>query len=199
MGKRILAFFLPILLLLFLIFYTNSNRTQHEEAFDGVQSDFRAELENAELEPTRDDDIYIYRDLETDYYGLYNSTIKQKITEPIYENISGMGDNGLMAATMDGYCGYIDRDGDVVIDFQYDEAKPFYEYIVSGSRDTDEPRESKFVAAVNLDGGYGAIDDSNSMLIHFAYDDIKLEDYVAIVYEKDSFPRLLIRKHEQVQ
>lgn len=52
MGKRILAFFLPILLLLFLIFYTNSNRTQHEEAFDGVQSDFRAELENAELEPT---------------------------------------------------------------------------------------------------------------------------------------------------
>lgn len=192
MGKRILAFSLPILLLLFLIFYTNSNRTQHEEAFDGVQSDFRTELENAELEPTRDNDIYIYRDLETDYYGLYNSAIKQKITEPIYENISGMGDNGLMAATMDGYCGYIDRDGDVVIDFQYDEAKPFYEYIVSGSRDTDEPRESKFVAAVNLDGGYGAIDDSNSMLIHFAYDDIKLEDYVAIVYEKDSFSGSLL-------
>lgn len=187
MGKRILAFSLPILLLLFLIFYTNSNRTQHEEAFDGVQSDFRAELENAELLTTGDDSIYIYHDFENDYYGLYNASTQQKITESIYEYVGGLSDNGLMVAAMNGYYGYIDRYGTVVIDFQYDEARMFSEYIVSDWHDSDENGESKFIAAVKLNGRWGAIDESNAMLIHFAYDDIGFNDYVAIVSKYGSF------------
>lgn len=187
MGKRILAFSLPILLLLFLIFYTNSNRTQHEEAFDGVQSDFRAELENAELLTTGDDSIYIYHDFENDYYGLYNASTQQKITESIYEYVGSLSDNGLMVAAMNGYYGYIDRYGTVVIDFQYDEARMFSEYIVSDWHDSDENGESKFIAAVKLNGRWGAIDESNAMLIHFAYDDIGFNDYVAIVSKHGSF------------
>lgn len=195
MGKKVLTFCLPILLLVFLIVYSSVMRPNKQESTssaDNVQPDFHTELENAELEPTRDDAIYIYRDLATDYYGLYNSATKQKITEPIYENISAMGDNGLMAATMNGYCGYIDRDGDVVIDFQYDDAYPFRKRIVSDSRNTDDVDETRFVAAVKLDGRYGVIDDSNATLIHFAYDEINVGNYFAIVCRTNSFSGALL-------
>lgn len=65
-------------------------------------------------------------DTKKGYYGLMDLH-GNIITDPIYNIINSVADNGLYPVCKDKQYGYINNNGDVVIPLKYDYAMPFYE------------------------------------------------------------------------
>lgn len=63
---------------------------------------------------------------------------KNIILEPIYEEIRAFS-NGIHAIKKNGKWGYVNRDGDLIIDFQFYDAKSFSEHLVAPVQITKSP------------------------------------------------------------
>jgi len=92
------------------------------------------------------DEIFHYRDAATRIY---------EIEQRYYTQVGEVGE-GLLSVRKDGYCGYIDSKGEVVIPFQYSSARAFREGL----------------AAVESNGKWGFINKKGEVVVPFGYADV---------------------------
>jgi len=100
------------------------------------------------------------------YYSYYVTVSKEQITRSTFDYISYIGDmsEGLLSVKQDGLWGYIDINGNLIVDFQFDEVQPF----------------SEGLAAVCLDGKWGYI---ANPLVYPAWDpdEIKRSELLGLI------------------
>lgn len=106
-----------------------------EKKLDGIVSDINAEKGY----------IRIYIENE---YKYYNLSFEEKTSTEFLQN------NNLLLSKKDGKYGYINRDGNLVIDYTYEDAQELNEY---------------GYAAVKKDGKWGAIDKTGAVVVNCNY------------------------------
>lgn len=87
-------------------------------------------------------------------YGLYNEDLKQLCILD-YADIDRLTDDGAIAVAQNGKWGFVDSDGEVLINFVYDEAKSF----------------SNGLAAVKQGNLWGFIDTAGNLVIEYQFSD----------------------------
>lgn len=92
----------------------------------------------------------------SDEYKYYNFKFEEKQAKDVFTS------NTLFLSKKDGKYGYVDKDGKVVVDYKYDDAKE---------------QNSCGFAAVKKDGKWGAIDNKGNVAVDTIYD---LENYLEI-------------------
>lgn len=92
--------------------------------------------------PTYFENIYYVINTQTGLYGLYDCDKEEYIVKPIYEYIGSFSEDELASVSKDGYYGYIDKNGKIVIDFYFTAADTF----------------TNGYAIVGVENGYGVID-----------------------------------------
>ncbi len=113
-------------------------------------------------------------------YYMIDST-GQKITSTAYENADIFHGDGYAAVQINGLWGFVDSDGSLAIDPQYEEAKSF----------------SNGYAAVKVDGLWGFIDPENNFIIEPQFDGAKDFSTAGTVFveENDAWRLLILYKY----
>lgn len=123
---------------------TGTDLTQ--KTYDGVAMDEKKVV-------FRNDRIFVY---ENYYYTMIDS-MGNSITETKYEDVCVFYDGTYAAVKIDGLWGFIDKDGTVVIEPKYEDARSF----VNG------------LAAVQYAGQWGYIDSTGKLVIDTQFEDAK--------------------------
>ena len=93
---------------------------------------------------------------QNDEYKYYNFKFEEKDVKEILNN------NTIYLSKKDGKYGFVDKDGNVVVDYKYDDATEQNEY---------------GYASIKKDGKWGSVDNKGNVVIEPTYD---LEDYLMI-------------------
>lgn len=79
------------------------------------------------VEPTGTEPYYVALDELSGLYGIYDISVGDWETNPIFSVINTYDSDGMALAQKDGYYGYINQIGGTVIGFQFKDAYPFNE------------------------------------------------------------------------
>lgn len=71
------------------------------------------------------DRYVVFQDGPRLLYGIYDFSIKDYILEPTYWSIGSFSDDGIAIASLNNAYGFIDTDGNIVIDFYFSDLEPF--------------------------------------------------------------------------
>ena len=96
-----------------------------EKIDTGLQVQDRLKEGDVLSESTGIDEIYYVYDSISGEYGLYDRAIQEYVIEPEYMSIGSFSEQGLAAVCKNGYYGYIDSSGQMVIDLYYTTADMF--------------------------------------------------------------------------
>ena len=145
--------------------FENSSITYNKEADIYIIEDkeYNAKVLNSELEEKLSG-IFLDMDNEKDYiemrvgdeYKYYNFAFEEKPASTFLTS------NTLFISKQDGKYGFIDKDGNVVVDYQYDDATE---------------QNSDGYAGIKKDGKWGCIDNKGKVILQPTYE---LDDYLQI-------------------
>ena len=126
------------------------------------------DMSNAIID-TENDYVKIYNDTETKYFDL-DGNEKQ--------NTEVLGDNSIYAKSQDGKWGFVDKSGNVVVDYIYDKATDLNSYGYAG---------------IEQDGKWGVVDAEGKVIVEPTYVfNVKTEpefikEYYKVVYGYGEF------------
>jgi hypothetical protein len=127
-----------------------------------------AKEENITMDDSGIEGIAIAYDENSTLCGLYDSKKEEYIVEPQYQEIQPYSDNGLALVYDGDYYGYMDADGNIVIDFYFLSAQSF---------------QDNGFAIAGTENGIGVIDEKGEYVVQPKYSELSWIDEHFLSYQ----------------